>query len=196
MNRVLMYEIQLEELWKSLPDDCPLRSSGKEEYNELWSEPDPFLMATVDPTLKILHSPLFAWGLSITLTEYQSKAFGDHFIWILNHIDTPYSIGFMKDLENFRKNKASPDCQLMELIACVQHTEYLILLDGDLPTKATQSLIRKECCKDMPDLFPKFGDREKWRDIFKRLQKHLALAQGKAGRPKINPRANPRKNRG
>ena len=182
------YQESLERLWAALPLQCPMRVAGRELYDALWSNPDPYAMATVDPTVVILYSPIFSSILTKDAQPYQTETLEKHFTWLIqNGSDSDIQV-FVKNLEKCRKNIASPDQALINLVGCVQYVEAVELVIDDYYYTAKERMIREKWCKDFPDSHPKSDDNERWRELFKRAKKHCFLLKDPRGRPSKNTR--------
>lgn len=111
------YDKHIDQLWESLPKNCPIHVGGRSIFDDIWSEPDPFAMATVDPTLKIQNSPLLA---SVTLgqaNEFQLESLHSHIEWLMQNEPTDKLKIFLKDQLDCAKNRANPKKQLISLLS-------------------------------------------------------------------------------
>jgi hypothetical protein len=182
------YLESLERLWDALPLECPMRVAGREQFDALWSDPDPYAMATVDPTVVMHYSPIFSRILLKDAQPYQTETLEKHFTWLVQN-GTDHDIQlFVKNLTECRKNMASPDQILIDLIGCVGYTEAVELVEDDECWTAKQRQIREKCCNDFPDSYPKFNEADRWRDLFTRVNRHCFLHKDPRGRPSKNAR--------
>lgn len=165
-----------------------MRVAGKELYDTVWSDPFPLAMATADPTLNILHSPIIAEVIGGYANQFQIEVLEKHFTWLIqNGSDSDIQV-FVKDLEKCRKNMASPDQALINLVGCVEYVEAVELVIDDYSYTAKKRYIRDKCCKDFPDSYPKSDEAGRWRELFERVNRHCFLFKNKRGRPPKNTR--------
>ncbi len=193
------YQESLDKLWNALPLECPMRVAGREMYDTVWSDPDPLAMATADPTLNILHSPIIAEVIGGYANEFQIEVLGQHFTWLTRHGSVGEFKKFNADIVKCRKKIAEAAgngvAVLIELTQGLEHAfsaEQMIkydLLAVEGITRATSRERLIQMATDYyPELFPDKHENLQWNDWFQRIKPHIRVKAHKMGAPLLSDR--------
>jgi hypothetical protein len=178
------YKNSLDRLWDALPLECPMRVAGREQYDAVWSDPDPLAMVTTDPTLNILHSPIIAEVIGGYANEFQIEVLGQHFTWMIRHGSTEEFKKFNDDIVKCRKKIAeAADNGVAVLIELTQGLEHALLGDDGITRATSRERLIEMATDYYPELFPDKSANLQWNDWFQRIKPHIQVKASKLGAP-------------
>ena len=196
-NSKVTHQKHLDQLWEILPKQCPMRISGREKYDAIWLDPDPFAMLSVDPTLKISYSPILAEIIIGTANDFQREVLHQYIDWLIRDGTLQENKSFTNDYLECLKNREKPrNKRLLLMVETLQYIES-VELDEQNTVKshcdgirkpivsyaAIQKIIRDRCKELYPEHFPKDMDSNLWKEDIRRLGIHILVPWAKGGGP-------------